>query len=423
MTVAQGAPVARNRMPPLAVAWLAWILCAISVALGILGLVYGAWNYPSLDGLVTDIGPIAVLALSFPIVGALIATHRPGNPLGWILCAVGLFGGGLVTFGTMYGKYALQTAPGAVPGGPLAIWLGQWTWAPGVALLITFVLLLFPDGHLPSRRWRPVAWLSALVTLLYPGLLAAQLWPLRGPALVDQPADAPVGGWPARVLDTILLLTVLLGLACLAALAVRFRRARGVQRQQLKWFLFASAITLVSIIASQQQPVLRLLSVPLVAAIPVATGIAILRYQLYDIDRLISRTLVYALLTTLLGAVYAGVVLVLGQVSGGIATKPPSWAVAGATLAAAALFQPARRRIQQLVDRRFNRRKYNTAKTIHEFSTRLRDQVDLDTLSSELLAVVDQTMEPTRASLWLRPSPHDFSGTPHSGARPTTWVY
>jgi len=138
--------------------------------------------------------------------------------------------------------------------------------------------------------------------------------------------------------------------------------------------------------------------------LPVAAGLAILRYRLYDIDRLINRTLVYGLLTAVLAAVYAGVVLVLVQVSGGIATKPPSWAVAGATLAAAALFQPARRRIQAAVDRRFNRRKYNTAKTIEAFSTRLRDQIDLDTLSTEVLAVVDQTMEPTRVSLWLQPS-------------------
>jgi len=356
-------------------------------------------------------------------LGALIATHRPDNPLGWIFCAVGLFGGGLVTFGTMYGEYALRTAPGTVPGGPLAIWLGQWTWAPGVALLVTFVLLLFPDGHLPSRRWRPVAWLSALVTLLYPGLLAALLWPLRGPALVDQAAEAPLGGWPVKVLDMLLLLIALLGLACLAGLAARFRRARGMERQRLKWFLFASAITLVSIVASQQQPVLRLVTVPLVAAIPVATGIAILRYQLYDIDRLISRTLVYALLTALLGVVYAGVVLVLVQLSGGIATKPPNWAVAAATLAAAAMFQPARRRLQQAVDRRFNRGRYDAVNTIEAFSTRLREQVDLDALSTELLAVADQTMEPTRVSLWLRSSPHGSSGTPRSEARPTTWAY
>ena len=161
MTVVQSAPMARSRMPPPAVAWLAWALCAISATLGILGLIYGAWNDTALDRLLMNIGPIAVLALSFPIVGALIATHRPDNPLGWIFCAVGLFGGGLVTFGTMYGEYALRTAPGTVPGGPLAIWLGQWTWAPGVALLVTFVLLLFPTATCrhaaggPSRGCRP----------------------------------------------------------------------------------------------------------------------------------------------------------------------------------------------------------------------------------------------------------------------------
>ena len=151
---------------------------------------------------------------------------------------------------------------------------------------------------------------------------------------------------------------------------------------------------------------------------------AVLKYRLYEIDRIINRTLVYGLLTALLAAVYAGVVLVLVQVSGGIGTKPPSWAVAGATLAAGTVFQPARRRIQVAVDRRFNRRKYNTAKTIEAFSTRLRDQLDLDTLSTEVLAVVDQTMEPTRVSLWLRPSPHGSSGRPaHGEARPTTWAY
>jgi hypothetical protein len=157
--------------------------------------------------------------------------------------------------------------------------------------------------------------------------------------------------------------------------------------------------------------------------LPVAAGIAILRYRLYDIDRLINRTLVYGLLTALLGGVYAGAVLVLGQLFGGVTGDPPSWAVAGATLAVAALFQPVRRRIQVVVDRRFNRRKYNTAQTIQAYSTRLRDQVDLDTLSTELLAVVDQTMEPTRVSLWLRPSLHGSSATARSEERPTQWAY
>jgi hypothetical protein len=151
-------------------------------------------------------------------------------------------------------------------------------------------------------------------------------------------------------------------------------------------------------------PLNLLVGLPLLLSLPVAAGVAILRYRLYDIDRLINRTLVYGLLTALLGALYAGVVLVLGQVFGGIGDNPPSWVIAGATLAVAVLFQPARRRIQQAVDRRFNRRKYDAAKTIEAFSARLRDQVDLDSLSAELLAVVDQTVQPTAASLWLRPS-------------------
>jgi hypothetical protein len=155
-----------------------------------------------------------------------------------------------------------------------------------------------------------------------------------------------------------------------------------------------------------------------VALVPVAAGVAVLRYRLYDIDRLVNRTLVYGALTALLGAVYAGAVLVLGLLFGGVGGNPPSWAVAGATLAVAALFQPARRRTQAVVDRRFNRRKYDAAETIQAFSTRLRDQIDLDTLSAELLAVVDQTMEPTRVSLWLRPSAHGPSATARSEARP-----
>jgi hypothetical protein len=156
--------------------------------------------------------------------------------------------------------------------------------------------------------------------------------------------------------------------------------------------------------------------------VPAAIGVAVLRYRLFEIDRIINRTLVSGLLTALLGAVYTGVVLVLGQRSGGVGTAPPSWAAAGATLATAVLFQPARRRIQQLVDRRFNRRGYNTARTIEAFSARLRDQVDLATLAAELTAVVDQSMEPTRVSLWLRPSPHGTSTTAHRRARPTTWA-
>jgi len=180
-----------------------------------------------------------------------------------------------------------------------------------------------------------------------------------------------------------------------------------VERQQLKWFTYAASLTALLTVVSEPLPNSAVNDVVFglpIAFIPISAGIAILRYRLYDIDRLINRTLVYGALTALLGVIYASMVLTLGQLFGGIGTRPPSWAVAAATLAVAALFQPARRRIQAAVDRRFNRRKYDTVKTVESFSARLRDQVDLDTLSAELLAVVDQTMQPSQAWLWLRPS-------------------
>jgi hypothetical protein len=198
------------------------------------------------------------------------------------------------------------------------------------------------------------------------------------------------------------------GLACVAALLLRFRRARGAERQQLKWLLFGSAVTVAVAIAtrpgvaSPERNLPLLLATPLFASIPVAAGIAILRHRLYDIDRLINRTLVYGLLTALLGAVYAGVVLLPAQLFGGVGGEP-DWVVAAATLAVAAFFRPARRRIQAAVDRRFNRRRYDAARTIEAFSSRLRAEIDLDELTAELLAVVDHTMEPVVASLWLRP--------------------
>jgi hypothetical protein len=387
-----------HRRPAHPAAWLAWGLCAVSLTLVVLGLVYGAWNHP-LRTAVALWAPNAIWAVSFPVVGGLIATHRPRNPIGWLFCAVGIFQGLLIA-AEAYSDYALRIAPGTVPGGPLANWVAQWVWAPSVGLLFTFMLLLFPDGRLPSRRWRPVAWLSGLSIVLTCGLYGVLLWPLR--AVVDREPEQLLTGSQAIIFNAAFPFMVLCGLACLAALVVRFRRARGIERQQLKWFLFAAAITVV--IISLSELVTLLLLLPLAPAIPVAAGIAILRYRLYEIDRIINRTLVYGTVTVVLGLGYAGVVLVLGQLTGGVTKDPPSWAVAAATLAAAALFQPARRRVQAVVDRRFNRRRYDAAKTIGAFSARLRDEIDLDTLSAELLAVVDQTMQPTKASLWLRPS-------------------
>jgi hypothetical protein len=276
---------------------------------------------------------------------------------------------------------------------------------------------LFPTGRLLSRRWRVVGWLAGVGMVLAAAGIALAPGPLGGePGPPVNPLGIPGAENLLRVVEAIGLGAFGLAVfASVASLIVRFRRARQVERQQLKWLSYAAV--LVGLAALFQIVLFAIWGDTTVtsslangattgslACVPVATGIAILRHRLYDIDRLISRTLVYVLLTVVLGLGYAGLVLVLGQLFGGVTGNPPSWAVAAATLGVAALFQPARRRIQQAVDRRFNRRRYDTARTIEAFSVRLRDQLDLDTLIVELVAVVDQTMEPTKAFLWLRPS-------------------
>jgi hypothetical protein len=393
------------------VGWLAWLPWVICLALAGLAIVFAVKRGRPPGELVADMLPTVTWTIAFSLVGAVVAYRRPRHRLGWIFCVVGL-SQGLVAFTNEYAVYALWTAPGSVPGGPFMAWLTTWDWAGSAPVLLTFVPLLFPDGRLPSRRWRPVAWLSAVPIALLCGPIAILYWPLRGPALVEPGTFAtPTPGALAVLSPMVGSLMLLCGLACALALLLRFRRAQGVERQQLKWFVFAAAVTLIVWwgldqlgARGVQLGLAGVLFVPVAAAIPAAAGIAIVRYRLYDIDRLINRTLVYGLLTALLGGIYAGVVLVLGQLFGGIGAEPPSWAVAGATLAVAAVFQPARLRIQGIVDRRFNRRRYDAAKTVEAFSARLRDQIDLDTLSAELLAVVDQTFQPTTASLWLRPS-------------------
>jgi hypothetical protein len=424
-TVAQGA-ADPGRVLPRAGVWLVWAVSGLGVTLGVLAFVYGALNYGSLDAVLTRVALQALWAISFPLVGAVIATHRPRNPLGWIFLVIGI-SEGLVVFGYEYASYVFRTAPGTAPGGGLAVWVAQWAWAPGLGLLLTFVPLLFPDGRLPSRRWRPVAWLSAIPIVVIPLSTAVALWSWRGPALLD-PNNVSQGMQDLGVLNFVpYILMMACGLACLGALLLRFRRAHGIERQQLKWLLFASAVTIAIFLVVQPNTsntweLGLLLALPLMPSVPVAAGVAILRYRLYEIDRLINRTLVYGLLTAVLGLGYAAGSLIFVLVVG-VGSGPPSWLVAAATLAAAAVFRPARRRIQAAVDRRFNRRRYNAAKTIEAFSARLRDEVDLDTLSAELLAIVDQTTEPTRASLWLRPSASGSSSTARSEARPTTWSY
>jgi hypothetical protein len=365
---------------------------------------------------------------AFVVVGALVMAHRPGNAIGWIFSAIALLSLG-ASLAREYLQYAYVTRPGALPFAVVAAWYLAWAGYLVFGLTFTFPLLLFPTGRLLSPRWRPIAWLAG-IEITATSVLAA-LQPTL--SLEDQGRTIAnpirIRGLPAPdrgVVGAVLLgMFTVASLAGCASLVLRFRRARGEERQQLKWFAYAAALLVTSnLVGSLLLPGGSDLAAAFtIALLPIAAGIAILRYRLYDIDRLISRTLVYGLLTALLGGVYTGAVLILGQLFGGAGKETPSWAVAGATLAVAALFRPARRRIQTVVDRRFNRRKYNTAKTIEAYSVRLRDHLDLDTLSAELVAVVDQTMEPTRVLFWLRPSPPGSSTPARSEARPTSWDY
>jgi hypothetical protein len=390
----------RIRVP----ASLAWALCILSAALALASVALAGFNGENLLELVANHHAIGILnALVLPLIGALIVVGDRRHLLAWLLIVGGVFLA-VYNLAAQYAPLALGLTSRrlSLPGGDLASWLTGWTNVPGIVILAVFVILLFPDGRLPSRRWWPVAWAGAVVLVVPTAILAVGYWPLRGPQLLTEEGSQPplVGAMFWAAFQGALLL----GAISVVALVLRFRRAGTVQRQQIKWFAYGAALSIPLSLFPEARPwgpYLEFLGTVLLLA---GLGIGIFRYRLWDIDRLVNRTLVYGLLTAILGAVYVGLVLVLGQLFGGIGTDTSSWAVAGATLAVAALFQPARRRIQQTVDRRFNRRKYNAAKTIAAFSIRLRDQVDLDTLSAELLAAVDQTMQPASASLWLRPS-------------------
>jgi hypothetical protein len=395
---------------------LAWSLCLLCVVLAVATLILALLNGRTLGEIFMAWGPsIAALpteAVSFSVVGALIASQRPENPIGWIFLADGFFYG-LVSAADEYAIYALLTNPGALPLGAEASWLGQWIWAPGLGLILVFLPLLFPDGHPPSHRWRPVAWLGGLSIGLTCVSSTVLLWPERGPALVI--GDENPSHVVHVVVDFIAVpMLFVAGLGAVISLLVRFRRARGDERQQIKWFACAAALSLVWLIVFGQaslrglpEAIVALSSLLVLPSIPIATGIAILRYRLYDIDVLINRTLVYGALTVMLGLLYFGGAATTQAIFGALTGQEerPQLAVVVSTLAIAALFMPLRRRIQRFIDRRFYRRKYDARKTLEAFSAKLRDEADLNTLSDELVAVVSQTMQPKHVSLWLHPDP------------------
>ena len=378
---------------------LAWVVCAAAEAIAVgcvVMLLIGQVRFSEAVNayLVTNLG----MVVTFAAIGGLVAGNRPENPIGW------LFLGHSACFAvtTLAGTIAVVRQDTLSPGALRALLIVfQGVWPLGIGIALPLAVQLFPTGRPLSPRWRwliGLTVLSGLVfdaqTLLDPAALAVTDRPV--PPLIRPAAfHAADPLWAAATL----LLVGVLG-ASVAALVLRVRRARGVERLQLTWLVWAVALFMV--LNSQRWitgngPILFLLTLPLV---PAAAAVAILRYDLYDIRVIVNRTLVYGLLTALLGLAYAGAVLVLGQLAG---RDRDNLAVAGATLAVAALAQPARRRIQAVVDRRFNRRRYDPAQTIAAFSTRLRAEVDLDTLTAEMCTVANQTMEPRSVSLWLRP--------------------
>jgi hypothetical protein len=402
-------------------AWLAWPLCLLCMALAVASLILTLLNGRTLSEIFLDldgptIGSLVTWTVSFSVVGALIASHRPKNLIGWIFLAVGFFYG-LLTAGEAYAIYALLTNPGSLPFGEELSLLAKWIWAPGLGLILVFLPLLFPDGRPPSPRWRPVGWLGGLSIGLICILTSIVLWPERGPVLVRPGGYATeVEEWRSGLLDWMYSLAVpvllLAGLGAVISLLVRFRRARGDERQQIKWFASAAALSLVWIFVFGQSnfgglpgAIVALSSLLVISSIPIATGIAILRYRLYDIDLLINRTLVYGSLTAILALLYFGGVATTQAIFSALTgqEEQPQLAVVVSTLVIAALFMPLRRRIQSFIDRRFYRRKYDARKTLEAFSAKLRDDTDLDTLSDDLVGMVRETMQPAHISLWLRP--------------------
>src|SRR5918992_1360901 len=396
-------------------ALLAWSLAVLSVALLVAGIAFSraasstAPDLP-LGGETNDASVVAnlVTLLTFSVVGALIASRHPRNTIGWLFCSVGVTIG-LNSFAGDYVEFWLASGFGKVSLAETAAWFSSWAWILLTYVPTSFVLLLFPDGRLPSPRWRPVAWGAAL------GIAGVVVgYALRAGPLEDFPQITnPYGlGGPIVGLVGVTGSIVAAGslVASATSLIVRMRHAGSEQRQQIKWLAYGGTVVVGTICVSG---LINLWNVPVgivvgnvaLLGLPVFTGIAIVKYHLYDIDLLINRTLVYGSLTTMLVAIYVGGIVLSQQVFVGLTghEELPQLAIVASTLLIAALFAPLRRRIQATIDRRFYRRKYDAAKMLSAFNTRLRDETDLGTLSDELIRVVKETMQPEHVSLWLRP--------------------
>ncbi|MDQ3766501.1 MAG: hypothetical protein M3346_04050 [Actinomycetota bacterium] len=401
---------------------LAWVAFGFVTFVYLAGLAFSLLNRSTDHPGVSTFDPIVVALFAFPVVGVLVASRQPWNPTGWILLAIGL-AWGLYSLLNGYSLYGLVTQPGALPRPDLSVALSSWLWIPAVGLMGTFLILLFPDGRLPSPRSRPLARLSGITmvvasveVVVAPGSFADEGFPsVTNPLGIN--ALRPIIGVVDPISIALLLLCIV---GSTIALIRRFRRSHGQEHLQLKWLAAAAGVVAFAYLAmmvvggffyysgSQSRPlwsnILEQVAVCSFVLVPLAMGVAILRHRLYDIDLLINRTLVYGALTILLSLVYVGGVVGAGNLLRSVTGQTNNnLAVAASTLAVAALFRPALARIQSFIDRLFYRRKYDAAQTLEAFSERLREQVELDSLTSDLLATVGSTMQPTHTSLWIKP--------------------
>jgi hypothetical protein len=399
-----------------AASWLAWTLCGLTLALIACVVAFEALYRVSLWS-----STLLVLVVSSALVGAVVASRQPRNPVGWFFVVSATCWAVNEATGR-YALYGLLIEPGSLPLARLMAWPSTWMWVPGIALIIFFVPLYFPNGHLLSPRWRPVLWIALLFSVgfgvvfgaLYPGEMD-ELSPGVGgdvPGVVN-----PLGIEALRPLDRVtqvdIILTVVLlviVLCSVASLVLRFRRSSGEERQQMKWLTYAAAAYFATLLLVMSLPAdsawyraVDSLSTLVLAGLPVAVGIAVLKYRLYEIDLIINRTLVYGSLTVMLVALYFGGIVVLQRIFVTLTGQQSTLAVVASTLLIAALFTPLRRRIQGFIDRRFYRRKYDARKTLEAFSTKLKNETDLESLNNDLVDVVRETMQPAHVSLWLRP--------------------
>ena len=394
-----------------AATWLAWSLMVLSVVLLVSGIALDQMTRSTAQGRpYYDSVTLSVLALAFSVVGAIIASRQPRNAIGWIFGGVGVTIG-FSSFAGDYAEFWLASGFGRGVLGETAAWFSSWSWTLMVYLPTSFLLLLFPDGRLPSPRWRPVAWCSVLGLI---GFLAG--YTLEPGPLEDFPRIMNPYGVDSLILEAVAVAGAILASASMVAsaisLIVRMRRARRAERQQIKWLAYGGVLVVGAVFVGGVISVwigevgYALTSLGLLG-VPIFTGVAITRYRLYEIDIVINRTLVYGALTAALVAVYFGGVATLHTLFRALTgqEQQPQLAIVVSTLAIAALFNPLRRRIQSFIDRRFYRRKYDTRKTLESFSAKLRDETDLQVLNNELVSVVRETIEPSHVSLWLRPDP------------------